>query len=248
MSQSLGRALDLLELVSRGVSTLDALAEHVGVHKTTVLRLLQTLEHHGYVRHDRLHRYRLASAIFALGESALQSRDVRAAVSVPFHALGAETGLTVHLASYSDGVATYIDKLEPKHGLRMYSHVGLPAPLHATAVGKVLLGGLEAPELHRVVESLRLERFTDRTITMPEALTAEVRRSAEQGWAEDRAEHETFMNCIGAPIRGADGRIAAAVSISAPDVVVPYQRMLRLLPVLRSAAAAMSQELGARPS
>lgn len=248
MSQSLGRALDLLDLVSRGVSTLDALAEHVGVHKTTVLRLLQTLEHHGYVRHDRMHRYRLGSAIFALGESALQSRDVRAAVSVPFHALAAETGLTVHLASYLDGVATYIDKLEPKHGLRMYSHVGLPAPLHATAVGKVLLGGLEARELHRVVESLALERFTDRTITTPEALTAEVRRSAERGWAEDHAEHETFMNCIGAPIRGADGRIAAAVSLSAPDVVVPYQRMLRLLPVLRSAAAAMSQELGARPS
>jgi len=172
---------------------------------------------------------------------------VRTAVSVPFHALAVGTGLTIHLASFVDGVVTYIDKVEPRHDLRMYSRVGLPAPLHATAVGKVLLGGLDAGELQRVVGDSPLGRFTERTITTSRALTTEVRRSAERGWAEDHAEHETFMNCIGAPVYGSDGRIAAAVSISAPDVVLPYEDLLRLLPALRTAAAAMSGELSGRP-
>lgn len=246
MSQSLSRALDILGSVSRGVDSLDALAEQVGVHKTTVLRLLRTLEEHGYVTHDTAHRYHLGAGVFALAESARSAQDVRSAASASLRRLAAETGQTVHLATYQDGVATYVDKVESRQPLRMYSRIGLPAALHATAVGKVLLGSLDALELRRVVDSLTLERFTDRTLTTPDALVAEVQLTAQRGWGEDHEEHETFMNCIGAPIVGADGRIAAAVSLSVPNVVLPYEGVLDLLPALLSATARASAELGAQ--
>jgi DNA-binding IclR family transcriptional regulator len=245
MSQSLARALEVLDLVSRGVASLDALAEEVGVHKTTVLRLLQTLEQAGFVGRDSRYRYHLGPAVFALAESALDTRDVRASASAALRDLAAETGQTVHLATYQDGVVTYIDKVESRQPLRMYSRVGLPAALHATAVGKVLLGALDAAELDRVASGVTFERYTDRTIASPAELIAEVRRSAERGWAEDHEEHETFMNCVGAPVFGADGRIAAAVSVSVPNVVLPYDGVLGLLPALREATARISRELGA---
>ena len=245
MSQSLARALDVLDLVSRGVATLDALAEEVGVHKTTVLRLLQTLEQRGFVGRDSRHRYHLGPAVFALAESALDARDVRTAASPALRDLAAATGQTVHLATYQDGVVTYIDKVESRQPLRMYSRVGLPAALHATAVGKVLLGALDAAELDRVVAGIPFERYTDRTIGGPAELVAEVRRSSARGWAEDHEEHETFMNCVGAPVFGADGRVAAAVSVSVPNVVLPYEDVLGLLPALLSATARISAELGA---
>lgn len=244
MSQSLERALTILGLVSRGTATLDALAAEVGVHKSTVLRLLQTLERQGYVGRDSAHRYHLGPTVFALAEEALDARDIRSAAAPILRELGAATGQTVHLATYQDGVATYIDKVESRQPLRMYSRIGLPAALHATAVGKVLLGGLPDPELTRVLAALDYERFTGKTLVSPSALRAEVLRSTARGWAEDHEEHETFMNCIGAPVLGADGRVAAAVSVSVPTVVLPHERVLALVPALHEATGRISAELG----
>lgn len=246
VSQSLGRALDLLGLLARGITTLDPLAAELGVHKTTVLRLLQTMEQRGFVSHDSNHRYRIGPAVLALASGALDALDVRAAAGRELRALAAETGQTVHLATYDDGVATYVDKVESRQPLRMYSRIGLPAALHATAVGKVLLGGLDGAERRAVVTGLEFERFTDRTITTPDDLLADVERSVRRGWAEDHEEHETFMNCVGAPVHGPDGRVAAAISISVPNVVLPYEGVLELLPSLLAAAGRVSAELGAR--
>lgn len=244
MSQSLSRALDLLDLVSRGVDSLDALASAAEVHKTTVLRLLQTLESHGFVTRDGSYRYHVGSAVFALAQTALDTRDVRRVAAPTLQTLGATTGQTVHLAAFDGGAVIYIDKVESRQPLRMYSRIGLPAALHATAVAKVLLGGLDADELRRVADSVDYERFTESTITGPEALVAEVQRSAAHGWAHDHEEHETFMNCIGAPVFGADGRVAAAVSVSVPNVVLSYERVLELLPALREATTRISADLG----
>ncbi len=246
VSQSVARALDLLGLVARGVRTLDALSEELGVHKSTVLRLLQTLEAHGFAGHDAAHRYHVGPAVFALASDALDALDVRAAAAPILRELAAATGQTVHLATYQDGVVTYIDKVDSRQGLRMYSRIGLPAPVHATAVGKVLLGGVDPAERERVVAGLDLLPFTSRTHATPEALLADVAISAERGWAEDHEEHETFMNCVGAPVHGPDGRIAAAVSISVPNVVLPHDGVLALLPTLLDATARISAELGAR--
>jgi DNA-binding IclR family transcriptional regulator len=153
----------------------------------------------------------------------------------------------VHLATYQDGVVTYIDKVESGQGLRMYSRVGLPAAIHATAVGKVLLGGLDEAERARVVAGVDLHRYTPRTHTTPDSLLSDVARSAERGWAEDHEEHETFMNCIGAPVFGPDGGVAAAVSVSVPNVVLAHDDVLALLPALLDATARISAELG-RPA
>lgn len=244
VSQSLSRALDLLDLVSTGTSSLDALSDAIGVHKTTVLRLLRMLEQHGYVTRDSEYRYHVGSAVFVLAQRSLDSRDVRAVASPVLHALGASTGQTVHLAAYDGGTVTYIDKVESRQPLRMYSRIGLPAALHATAVAKVLLGDLDDAELARVASGVDYERYTANTIGSAADLVAEVRRSAARGWAQDHEEHETFMNCVGAPVFGADGRVAAAVSVSVPNVVLPYEGVLGLLPALHDATARISAELG----
>lgn len=246
MSQSLERALDLLHLIAAGHNTLDGLSERVGVHKTTVLRLLRVFEARCYVTKDRQHRYRIGPALLAFAYLSLDVTEVRTAAANAMRELGRKTGQTVHLAAYYDGVVTYIDKVESSDKLRMYSRIGLPAALHATAVAKVLLGGLDDTELRRVTSGVDYVPFTDRTITTPDALVAEIRRSAERGWAVDNEEHETFMNCIGAPVRGADGQIVAAVSVSVPNLVLGYDEVLSFLPDLRDAVAAISAELGYR--
>ncbi|MGK9148209.1 IclR family transcriptional regulator [Plantibacter flavus] len=248
MSQSLSRALDLLREIVSGTNSLDGLAATAGVHKTTVLRLLNTLEEHGFVTRDAGFRYHLGPAMFELTQTALEEQDVRGVASQHLRALGAATGQTVHLAAYEDGSVFYIDKVESRQPLRMYSRVGLPASLYATGVAKVLLGGLDPAERRRIVNGIVFERYTDKTITDADALLADIERSKERGWAEDHEEHESFMNCVAAPVFGPDGRIAAAVSISVPTMVLPHADVRGLLPQLLATTAAISIELGYAPA
>ncbi|WP_328292530.1 IclR family transcriptional regulator [Kineococcus sp. NBC_00420] len=245
MSQSLLRALGLLDLVAGGTATLGELAEAAGAHKSTVLRLLRVLEDAGYVHHDEQHRYALGSHLFRLAQQALDSFDVRAVAAPRLRRLRDDVGQTVHLAAFDGSVATYVDKLEPRSAaVRMASRIGNTAALHCTAVGKVFLADLRPPDRAELVATLEFPRLTTRTLTGPEELLAEVATVAAAGWAQDHAENETFVNCVGAPVRGADGRVLAAVSISVPDVLLPHEAVLDLVPALLSATADISRSCG----
>ncbi|MFI5954325.1 IclR family transcriptional regulator [Cryptosporangium sp. NPDC051539] len=247
MSQSVARALSLLDRVAGGTATLGELAAAEGVHKSTVLRLLRVLEEEGFVHHDGEHRYVLGPHLFRLAQQALDSFDVRVVAMPRLKALRDEIAQTVHLAVLDGAVAIYVDKLEPREmPVRMASRIGKTAALHSTAVGKVLLAGLDPAERDEVIADLVYQRFTDRTPGGPEELRIEVAHAVEHGWAEDHAENETFINCVGAPIRGADGRTLAAVSVSVPDVLLPYEGVLDLVPALLEATTDISRECGYR--
>jgi len=247
VSQSLGRALRLLTELAEGPRSLDDLAALLDVHKTTVLRLLRTLEEDRLVYRDAGYRYHLGAGLFALSSRALEQRPVRAAAAVHLAALNRETGHTVHLAAYEGGEVVYIDKYDSRHPVRMYSRIGLRARLHCTAVAKILLAGLPVQERRAVAEAIEYEAMTPNTLTGAEALLTELARVAEQGYAVDHGEHETFINCVGAPIRDASGRIVAAASISVPDVLLDYEQVLALLPDLLKTAAAISADCGWDP-
>lgn len=247
MSQTVGRALQLLQALGEGPRGLDELAALVGVHKSTVLRLLQALEAERFVFHDAAHRYQLGAGLFALSGLALEQRGVRRIAAPHLAELNAATGHTVHLAAYEGGEVVYVDKYDSRHPVRMYSRIGLRAGLHCTAVAKVLLADLPPAERRRVLAGIDYTVHTPRTLASPAALAAELDRVAAQGWAEDHAEHEAFINCVAAPVRDATGRVAAAVSLSVPDVVLPYEQVLELLPAVRAAADAVSADCGAAP-
>lgn len=244
MSQSLDRALTVLDGLARGARTLDELAEEIGVHKTTVLRLLRTLESHHFVRREGTRHYRLGSALFDLANQALEEHDVRRSSHEALAALNARTGHTVHLASYEDGEVVYIDKYEGRHSVRMYSRIGKRAPLHCTAVGKVLVAAMPPAERRELAYAQDYLVMTPNTITTPEAYLAELERVQKLGYAVDNAEHEDFIHCIAAPIRGAGGEVLAAASISVPKILLDYDGLLALVPELRAATGEASVHSG----
>ena len=244
MSQSVDRALTLVELLAEGPRTLDQLAEAVGVHKSTVLRLLRTLEAHRFVQREGTRHYRLGTALFELGNQSLEDRDVRRAAEPALRALNEETGHTVHLASYEDGEVVYIDKFDSKHQVRMYSRIGKRAPLHCTAVAKVLVAALPVAERDALVARLEFPALTANTITTPSAYRAELAAVSERGWALDDREHEDFIHCVAAPIKDAHGAVVAAVSVSVPVVLTDKDGLLALVPRLRKTAAQASAACG----
>ena len=136
MSQTVTRALRLLTELGEGERSLDQLAEVIGVHKTTVLRLLQSLEADRFVYRDADYRYHLGAGLFALSSLAMEQRGIRPTAAPHLAALNAATGQTVHLAAYEGGEVVYIDKYDSRHKVRMYSRIGLKAGLHNTAVAQ----------------------------------------------------------------------------------------------------------------
>jgi len=129
----------------------------------------------------------------------------------------------------------------------MASRIGLRAPVHSTAAGKVLTADLPPAALESVLAGVTFARMTPNTITSREDFLAELARVRAQGWAHDREENENSINCIGAPVRDASGRAVAAVSVSVPDIVLTYDGLLELLPALLTVTDTISRDCGFRP-
>ncbi|MFE7540390.1 IclR family transcriptional regulator [Streptomyces platensis] len=242
MSQTVDRALSILPLLAEGPADLGQVADRLGVHKSTALRLLRTLHEHGFVYRQSDQRYRLGARLFALAQQAVENLDVREIAHPHLVALNEKCGHTVHLAVHEENEVLYIDKVESRYPVRMYSRIGKPVAITVAAVAKLLLADLPEPERRALAEKLDYPRYTSRSTHDATAFLAELAKVREQGWATDLGGHEESINCVAAPVRGADGRLVAAMSVSAPNVVVSAGELLGLLPLVRRTADAISRE------
>ncbi|MFD7921609.1 IclR family transcriptional regulator [Streptomyces sp. NPDC059740] len=247
MSQTVDRALRILPLLAEGPAGLEQVATALEVHKSTALRLLRTLHEHGLVHRQPDQRYRLGARLFALASQAVENLDVREIAHPHLVELNEKCGHTVHLAVYEENEVLYIDKVDSRYPVRMYSRVGKPVAITVAAVAKLLLADLPEPERRAIAERLDYPRYTPRSITDAPAFLAELAQVREQGWATDLGGHEESINCVGAPVRGTDGRVVAAMSVSAPNVVVSAEELLSLLPLVRRTADAISREYSGNP-
>jgi len=248
MSQSLGKALQILIQLGTGPASLDQLAAALGVHKTTVLRLLRTLAEDHFVFRDAAHRYHLGARVFELSSRGLEQREVRGIAAPHLAAFNREHGRTTHLAELAGSEIVYIDKLESHDHVRMASRIGLRAPVHSTAAGKVLVADLPPAELEDVLAGTDFPRTTARAIVDRESYLAELDTVRAQGWAHDREENEPSINCISAPVRSASGRAVAAASVYVPDIVLTYEQLLELLPSLLAVTERISRDCGWQPA
>lgn len=244
MNQSLDRALRLLDLLSSGTRRLGPLADAVGLHKSTVLRLLQTYEARGLVRRQgEPPEFLLGFHLLELSQSLLDGLDLRQVAAEPLKKLGAETGETIHLAIRDGSEIVYLDKVESIHPVRMYSRVGARAPVHCTGVGKILLAFSDESSWPQ----MDLHRYTDETITTVAGLREASAKIRARGWGWDEREHEDEIRCIAAPVFGTSGPHAvAAVSVSVPASRVSRPELDTWVGVLLDACDAITRGMGGR--
>lgn len=245
MSQSVERALTLLGLLASGPQRLGPLAQELGTHKSTVLRLLQTLEAQGFVRRMGTEpQFGLGLRILELSSAIVADLDVRSVARSYIEKLAAETGETVHLATIDGEQVIYLDKVESIHPVRMYSRVGARAPVHCTGVGKAILAHRDPSEWPEI----DFHRFTDRTIGSLEEMRADATRIRERGYARDEREHEDSIRCIAAPVFDSNAQAVAAISVSCPASRMSEKRLLSHVDDLQQAAEAITRELGGDPT
>ena len=248
----LDRALDLLEALAEapagaplGVSEV---ARRAGVTKSAAFRILANLERRGYVAKDPVNaRYSLGTQLVYLGERSLGAIDLRAAARPALEALQQRFGETVNLGVRDGAEVVYVDMIESSHGLRMAARIGGRDYLHSTALGKAILAFLLPAERdHLLYAPAGLPARTERTITDPARLRAELERVRERGIAEDRDENEVGARCLGAPIFDHRGGVAGAISLSAPDSRLDDARATEVAAAVRAEAASITRRLGGR--
>lgn len=246
--QSLERALSIVEELARAGNDVGVteLSRRLSLNKSTVHRLLSTLETRGYVEQNiDTGRYGLGLKVLELGSKAADRLTLRDVARPVLEQLSRELGEAVNLVVLRAGEAVYIDKVETETMIRMHFDLGKRAPLHCTAAGKVLLA-YQGQALGRLLGRINLQRFTPHTITSVDELTDELGQVRQRGYALDDEEQELGVRCVAAPVWDQEGRVAAAVSVSGPILRITDERVPDIADALLEATGRISRRLGYR--
>ncbi len=245
--QAVDRALAILEALAdsdRPVGLVE-LSARVKLHASTVHRLLASLARRGFAAQDpETGRYRLGMRAFQVGSAALQQVELRDVARPHLRWLMEETQETANLAVLLDGEVVYIDQVESRNLVRMFTRVGRRVPAHCTGVGKILLAGLGDREVLSLLAATGLPRFTPHTIVDLHRLLRVLREVRATGVALDNEEREVGVRCVAAPVRDHEGKVAAAVSISGPSSRITDDRLPQLIAAVRAATDRISRDLG----
>jgi DNA-binding IclR family transcriptional regulator len=149
----------------------------------------------------------------------------------------------VDLEVLSGSNVVTIEEIAGKHVVAAAGAIGMPWAAHATSTGKVLLAHLP-PEKQRQILARALKKFTPRTLTDPKALSRDLVKIREQGYAVSFGELEDHLMAIGLPIRSRNGDAIAAVSISGPDTRLTPDKLPGLIRAGLEACARISARLG----
>ncbi len=249
--KSVVRTLTLIEALSAhpGGVAITALAAELSLPKSSVFRMLHTLLEFGYVRQDpTTERYALGPSFLHLAASVEHGSDVRSLAHPLLVELSKLTTETVHLAVPIGTHMAYIDKIDSPRAVVMASRIGEQLPLHCSALGKAYLAAMPLDERRATVDSLPLERRTERTLADRDALLDDLETCARRGFAIDNVENEDGVRCVGAAIRDERRRPIAALSVSAPASRLSLSAARKMGPHCAETAARVSRELGGAPA
>jgi DNA-binding IclR family transcriptional regulator len=228
-----------------GITTL---AGRLRLAKSTVHRLAATLTAAGFLEQNGdTGKYRLGMALFELGALVRRRMDVANEGRPKLRELLEKTGETVQMGVVDHLSVLYVYEMESPRAIRMAAAVGGRAPLHCTAVGKVLLAYQPEDFVNRVLET-GLTAYTPKTLTRREAVLAMLTEVRAREHAIDDEESESGLRAIAAPVRNHNGAVIAAVGVAAPVQRMNKKVMQTCVPTVIATAHAVSGRLGYLPT
>ena len=238
--QTLARGLMILEKLAEAPDGLGIteLAETFEVDKGSMSRVLQTLSNYGFAEKDeRTRKYILGPQIVRLSRTLLTRMPLRETAKPYLQKLVDLTGECAHLAILARGETLYLDQVESPSALRVTTGVGTLAPLHCTALGKVLLAFAGAPIPEKP------QSYTFRTITEPAAIQHHIQQVNNQGYAMDDEEYNPGVRCIAVPIFDYRDRCVAAIGISGPTSRLPLESIASVVKTVQEVGQTLSAKL-----
>ncbi len=217
--EAIARMLCVLEAFEgRSDVSLNDLTGRVPIVKSSIYRILFTLEQSGYISKSENGKYSITPRFGRLaGETQSSPGSELPAIALPFMAaLLRRFQETVNLGVLNGDEVLYIRVLESPHAFRLAAHAGMRSPLHSTAMGKTLLCHMSPVEINRILKGKTLRRLTTRTICDRPTFVQELAKVRKRGYSIDNGEDSDGAKCYGAAIVNAEGKALAAMSISGP--------------------------------
>lgn len=241
----LHKALGLLDLFeTHGSLGLSEVAQTAALPKATALRLLSALEEHGLLSRTADRRYRLGLRLIRLGAQVAESLDVRRLAVPHMRRLRDQTGQSVQLVVLDGDEAVYVERLEGTTAVRLYIAVGRRAPLYAGASTRLLLAYCTPERQAEILAARPPQPHTPNTVTDPVKLRELLQQTRTRGWTVSMGELQPDSAEMAAPVFDYKGSVIAAVSIAGPDRLYGPGFIPEYLPLLQTAAEAISREMG----
>lgn len=245
----LERGLKILRLFNRGRSSISPpeMARELKIPRSTVHRLLQTLDDMGFLRRaESGGNYVLGPAVLSIGFDYLGSLDIVQLSNPVLSELRDKTQCSAHLSVLNGTEIIYLSRHASPTALSSSVGVGTCLPAHATVMGRVLLSDLSPAGLRALYKDKPFERFTPKTPTTLAALERLLAEDRRLGYVMDASFYERGVTSVAAPVRDYSGKTVAAINVTIVDSLVDEKALYgEVTSETCAAAAAISAMLGA---
>ena len=238
---ALAQGLAVLGLFSREHPTLTApeIATRLALPRTTVFRLLHTLQLTGFVmRGDDERTFKLGPAILDRGFAFLASLDIVEISQPVLQKLRDTTGMSAHLAVRDGREIVYVARFAARTTVASTVQIGTRFPIHATVMGRMMICEFSDADLAALFPTEPLPVYSEQTPSTRAALRTLLAEDRARGYAVSQSFFERGVSSIAAPVRDGNGTIVAAINVTSVDSYVPVEDMQGTLKdeVLRASA------------
>lgn len=234
------------QLADSGSAGLQELSTALGLNKSTVHRILNSLICMDYVRQDpETLKYSLSFKFCKIANQILSQNNMIDIARPYIRKLAEQSGETVHLVQVDGINAVYIDKVEASSSsVRMVSMVGKSIPLYCSGVGKAILAEMPDEKIESIWKQSSIEKLTPHTITDFESFWSLICEARKNGYALDNEENELGVRCIAVSLKSFSGKPSYAISISAPKDRMDDSRIEQLKTLILNTKQKIMQETG----
>jgi DNA-binding IclR family transcriptional regulator len=248
ISPPVQRAARLLRHIAEGdpVTNMSSTARTLGINRTTLIRLLHTLEAERFIepRHEG-NGWRIGVGLIGLSAQAFFSGDL-VQTSIPVLTRLAETlGLSAHLGVLDSTEIVYLVRRVPNHVFASHIKIGSRLPAHAANMGRIILANLPPQRIERMYSGAALRAVTDRTPVTIAQLQAQLETDRVEGLAWSDGNYEAGISSVAAAIFDVTNTPVAALNVSghSADFNGPGRRT-QIAAQVTKAAQEISQRLG----
>ncbi len=248
MIQSLDRGLRILfilaEYKSRGVTEL---AGDLQVNKSTVFRLLETMEMRGLVQQDEVTaKYRLGMGILQISDGLIKNLDIIGVARPILKQLMTATKESAHLCAFSNDKVYVVDQVKSNYVMKVSAAIGQDEPIYCSSVGKCILAYLPEDRIEKILNETEFIPYTKKTKTSKKEILKELAEIRSRGYALDDEELSEGVRCIAAPIFNFKGEVKNSIGISGPSLRISMDNLSPYIDNLKIAAGGISYGIGYR--
>lgn len=241
------RSMDILNLfIDHPELTFQEIIDISGIPKTSVYRMLQSLEEMGLLEKGADSKYRLGLLFLKFGHLVMARLDIRKIAYPIMEALHKEVKEAINLIVREGDEAIYIEKIDMYQKVRLYTAIGRRSPLYAGACSRIILSHLPSKEIEAYVKKVELKQFAMGTIIKKEQLMETIRQAQVDGYTVSHSELEDHTSAIAAPIFNHTGEVVAGISIAGIEANYQGEQIAYFRDKVKEAALEISLRLGFR--